>query len=96
MKGVTVKVGGVEYSMRPWTVGQLERIANLSEDSKPTRVLFDTFAMAMIENAVPAVDKPRDMVASVQEINDVIRAVNSASSIEMPEADEGEAEAGAR
>lgn len=91
-KEFTITLDGKDYSLTPFNMEQLERVAELGVSGlHPTKVAFATFHIAM-ENATPKIEDSRKLVVGQAEFQDAMSKVMTAAGMTKPEeADQGEA-----
>lgn len=68
-----ITLGGSDYTIRTFNIGELERIAEIMEGPR-TKVPFAIIRIAL-ERAEPKVEKPNDIEATTDEVSSAMVAV---------------------
>lgn len=90
-RDVKIVMDGHEYMVRPFTLGQLERLTDLGEHMSAVKAGFAVVRMAMSENATPPVEKPDDLTPTSDELNKAIAQLLVAAGLAQTVPVEGEA-----
>lgn len=74
MRSATIKLGGADYTLQPFNIGQIERVTELLDDASVTPVKR-SFALIpiVLECVEPPIADPKAVRASVAEITAAIK-----------------------
>ena len=83
MRSETITLGGTDYTVGPFTIGQLEEVSDILLGGNVTYRSGSSIVKIALRRADPAVSDPENLPATVEEIMQASRTLLKLAGVEM-------------